>query len=164
MTSILKVSEIQDVTNSNTALTIDSAGRVSEANRVIFFAIHNTSATYNNAKVTNWDTKVDTASGWDSGNSRYVAPTAGTYRVFVNLLCATGGSYTGDLRAYKNGVDIHRLAYAGPANGDWVPCVGEYIFTLAQNDYLEIYNASSTGQFYGSNSTSASALIIEKIA
>ena len=29
MTSILKVTEIQDPTNSNTALTIDSAGRVS---------------------------------------------------------------------------------------------------------------------------------------
>ena len=29
MTSILKVTEIQDPTNSNTALTIDSSGRVS---------------------------------------------------------------------------------------------------------------------------------------
>lgn len=38
MTSILKVSEIQDPTNSNTALTIDSAGRVFTPEKVAFMA------------------------------------------------------------------------------------------------------------------------------
>ena len=55
MSSILKVSEIQDPTNGNTALTIDSSGRVFTPTRPALFAQGNSEAnvTYaNNADVT----------------------------------------------------------------------------------------------------------------
>lgn len=45
MTSILKVSEIQDPTNSNTALTIDSSGRVTMANKPFVSAAWDGSST-----------------------------------------------------------------------------------------------------------------------
>ena len=48
MSSILKVSEIQDPTNGNSALTVDSSGRVLTPQRVHFYA----SASEGNVDVT----------------------------------------------------------------------------------------------------------------
>ena len=46
MTSILKVTEIQDPTNSNTALTIDSSGRVSTPVKPFAFVSFPNTGTY----------------------------------------------------------------------------------------------------------------------
>ena len=85
MTSILKVSEIQDPTNGNTALTVDSSGYTFL--KLPHFLIRNTSAqniltsTYVRAEFN--DTVLDTHSFADLTNNKIVfnATTAGVYQV-----------------------------------------------------------------------------------
>ena len=58
MTSILKVSEIQDPTNGNTALTIDSSGRILTPNRPMVSyrsANNNYTSSEKRTKMTGWD-------------------------------------------------------------------------------------------------------------
>ena len=55
MTSILKVSEIQDPANNNSALTIDSTGRVKTPARPFIQLFRNANASYAaNALITDW--------------------------------------------------------------------------------------------------------------
>ena len=64
MTSILKVSEIQDPTNSNTALEIDSSGRVGFSNLILVQAYKTTTQT--SAGIMIWNNEViDTANAYD---------------------------------------------------------------------------------------------------
>ena len=81
MTSILKVSEIQDPTNSNTALTIDSAGIITNSVPVGFSAklqanqsgILNT--TYTKIEMTSTGAyDFDTHNGWSNTNYYYTVP------------------------------------------------------------------------------------------
>ena len=82
MTSILKVTEIQDPTNSNTALTIGSNGLVRP--KAVAFQVEatNTDQSYTAsayAKIT-WETvTLDTGSYWNTTNNRYTPQVAGWY-------------------------------------------------------------------------------------
>tara|TARA_A100001388_G_scaffold134164_1_gene99380 strand:+ start:1422 stop:1961 length:540 start_codon:yes stop_codon:yes gene_type:complete len=86
MTSILKVSEIQDPTNSNTALTINSNGLVTPK-AVASPAAFQVNATDTDqsytasafAKITWENVLLDTGSYWDSSNHRYTPQVAGWY-------------------------------------------------------------------------------------
>ena len=90
MTSILKVTEIQDPTNSNTALTIDSAGRVSRP--VIPFAFvgfPNTNsyvAQTANTIVTFSHAFVNDGNHYDTSTYKFTCPVAGLYRVELSTL------------------------------------------------------------------------------
>ena len=87
MTSILKVSSIQDPTNSNTALSIDASGIVTTPARPAFY-IRKTGAayTYGTSPIP-WDDVVfDTANAWNSSSYRYECPVAGLYWVNICLL------------------------------------------------------------------------------
>ena len=66
MTSILKVSEIQDPTNGNSALTVDTSGRIFTPARPLFMAPGNASG-YQNTSASNtiisaWNTSDSTIS------------------------------------------------------------------------------------------------------
>ena len=101
MTSILKVSEIQDPTNSNTALEIDSSGRVATPQRVRFHAYLNANTT---TTATGWEKFSDSAffgnnfdqilynvgNGYDSSTTTFTAPVDGLYCFTVKV--ATNGS------------------------------------------------------------------------
>tara|TARA_Y100000766_G_scaffold284699_1_gene304237 strand:+ start:685 stop:1179 length:495 start_codon:yes stop_codon:yes gene_type:complete len=90
MTSVLKVTEIQDPTNSNTALTIDSSGRVSRP--VIPFAFVGFPGTDSyvaqtaNAVVTFSHAFVNDGNHYDTSTYKFTCPVAGLYRIEVSTL------------------------------------------------------------------------------
>ena len=81
MTSILKVSEIQDPTNSNTALTIDSSGRVLMPQKPAFHLrwSANQSATATGYQRLNFDEEVFDIGSNVSG-AVFTAPVSGVYQ------------------------------------------------------------------------------------
>ena len=93
MTSILKVSEIQDPTNSNSALTIDSTGRILTPARPAF-RVHGTASVWNNLNpsgtIVSQLTTVEynIGSHYDTSSYEFTAPIAGLYhfsgRLYVN--------------------------------------------------------------------------------
>ena len=87
MTSILKVSEIQDPTNSNTALTIDSAGRILQPAKPVFSASKTAAqneTTANTWVAINWDS-VDVNVGNCYSANVFTAPVAGNYFLSYNI-------------------------------------------------------------------------------
>ena len=91
MTSILKVTEIQDPTNSNTALTIDSAGRVSTPVKPFAFVGFPGTDSYvalqtANTIVTFSHAFVNDGNHYDTSTYKFTCPVAGLYRVEVSTL------------------------------------------------------------------------------
>ncbi len=87
MTSILKVSEIQDPTNSNTALTIDSSGRILQPAKPVFSVSKTTNqfeTTANDWVAINWDS-VDVNVGNCYSANVFTAPVAGNYFLSYNI-------------------------------------------------------------------------------
>ena len=80
MASILKVNTIQDATNSNTALSIDSSGRVLQPTTPVFWAYSNTNnvSTANTAIVFNL-TDLNNGNHYSTSTGRFTAPIAGLY-------------------------------------------------------------------------------------
>jgi len=113
MTSILKVSTLKDPTNSNTALSIDTSGRVTTPARPAF-RVHGTSTTWTNF-VSNTKLSLLTSVDYNIGNyynttdHEFVAPIDGLYhffgRLYVNNTTSTSdffisiddGSFDGSL-------------------------------------------------------------------
>jgi len=95
MTSILKVSKIQDPTNSNTALSIDTSGRITTPARPAFSVIQiETSGTAAQTGQYTFNT-VDTNVGscWSTSNNRFEAPIDGVYHfAFCGLGCNSAAS------------------------------------------------------------------------
>ena len=80
MTSILKVSEIQDPTNSNTALTIDSSGNVTFSNKINLATIPSVFAQGGNNASKSVETG-DRIGATDDGQAAF--KTDGTQRSFI---------------------------------------------------------------------------------
>jgi len=94
MTSILKVSEIQDPTNGNSALTIDSSGRIFTPARPMFQVVKtgtDQSVTNGVATKIDWTTAITDVGGHFSiANNEYTIPVSGMY----NIQCCLRGSGT----------------------------------------------------------------------
>ena len=95
MTSILKVTEIQDPTNSNTALTIDSSGRVLKS--VIPYAFVNFANTGSYVSksadsILDFSVAVENdGNHYNTSTYKFVCPVAGLYKVEVSTLTQTNG-------------------------------------------------------------------------
>jgi len=86
MASILKVNTIQDATNSNTALSVDSSGRV-QLPQLVHFHGNRVGLTKGELGA-NIDYNVvrDTNSAWNSSNKQYTIPITGVYQMsFTNI-------------------------------------------------------------------------------
>ena len=110
MTSILKVSEIQDPTNSNTALTIDSSGRILQPAKPAFLAYPsaNFNTTVGQRNVANESTLIyasvhyNYGSHYNTSTGRFVAPVTGLYHFWSNMAMNTNSN----TYAYMN-AEIH---------------------------------------------------------
>ena len=90
MASIIKVNTIQDATNSNTALSVDSSGMVQLPQLVHFHGNRVGLSDEERSGVVNYNVVRDSHSGWNSSNHQYTIPVAGVYHVGFNNLGHTG--------------------------------------------------------------------------
>jgi hypothetical protein len=145
MTSILKVSEIQDPTNSNTALTINSSGIVTPKVPVLSIGAWSGTQSISSGVWTgiDWSThatvQADNTSTWDSANERWQPNVAGYY--FCTLITASG---SGTIRAVgarltKNGsVYAENVIWlASESYGDDLTCTTQALIPMnGTTDYL----------------------------
>ncbi len=117
MTSILKVSEIQDPTNGNSALTVDTAGRVLMPARPAFRA-HKTNAAVSgpNDYIPNV-APLNLGGHYSTTTGRFTCPIAGVYVFYANVLTMTN-QIENDLGLYVNNTDsANRLVRSRVDNG-----------------------------------------------
>ena len=176
---ILKVSNIQTSSGSGTitlgqsgeTVTIDSGAtqtNIGGANTPNFFVQSNGSAQTlgpsSHTKFVNWATpSIDTASNWDSTNSRYTFDSAGKYLVQASLyynIAAFDKRLQTSVR--KNGsAHILSTVSSGKNNSANVAYMNEY----AVSDYLEIfgYQDQSSGSINMGTEAVMTWLCITKI-
>ncbi len=146
MSSILKVSSIQDPTNSNTALSIDTSGRVTTparpAFRVKFDA--NTSAIniVNNTEV-DWNTHgsvdFDIGSHFDLANNKYVVPVTGLYQVNAQVAIQSAEASTGVYLYFNiNGTNTYMGSLDDPQGGGYATSTYSSLLSFSANDELSI--------------------------
>ena len=146
MTSILKVSEIQDPTNSNTALEIDTSGRVTMPARPAFRVKFDSDANpINVSQITevDWNTygsvDFDIGSNFDLTNNKYVVPVTGLYQVNIQVATASVEASTGVyLYLGVNGANLYMGALDDPQGGGF--CTSRYsgLFSFSANDELNV--------------------------
>ena len=89
MTSVLKVTEIQDPTNSNSALTINSSGYVILSNPVSFLAYGMSSNTSSGALVFT-NVQHNLGNCYSTSTGKFTTPVKGLYSFGGNVLRNTG--------------------------------------------------------------------------
>ena len=157
MSSILKVSEIQDPTNGNSALTVNSSGYMTTPNRPAFWVGMATTPAAANSAVIKFDTvKKDDFNLYSTSTGRFTAPISGWYQFTFTLL------YQG-VATTDDGIHTHlRVNGASDTNtwlfdradgqdangysgyGGYLNSKGSVGIYLDANDYVEIYY-SATG-------------------
>ena len=152
MTSILKVSEIQDPTNSNTALTIDTSGRVSTPVKPFAFVGFPGTDSYvaqsANTVVTFSHAFVNDGNHYDTSTYKFTCPVAGLYRIEISTLSEldtqtaawsfirqTGGTTTAVGRIYTR--------YRALAGSMTIKCSANDKLYLTQNTNNDYYQTTS---------------------
>ena len=103
MTSILKVTEIQDPTNSNSALTIDSTGRVFEPAKPFIQLFRNVSASYSiNAIITGFRVNDSRGITYNDTTGKIIVPVGGLYMIGIHAIQST----TAGIMLVIEGTDI----------------------------------------------------------
>ena len=143
--STLKVGTIQAHANGNTALVIDSSGRVTQPAKPAFRAEKRASnQTYSGGqpKVTFEHETFDIGSNYDTSNSRFVAPVSGVY-FFQSILRFVADNQTldyGKLMLFING-SINSDLFQYNVRTDYMQnshVNGSCLVQLNANDYAEI--------------------------
>ena len=145
MTSVLKVTEIQDPTNSNSALTIDSSGRVLQPALPRFSARDGATQTATGPAVMQFTaTDVNVGNCFSTSTYRFTAPIAGDYYLFYTAM-SNGANY---LRTQfrKNGNTFIGTEMFNE-NETYARTSHAMIATLAASDYVEvIYDTQGNDQ------------------
>ena len=138
MASILKVNTIQDATNSNTAMTIDSSGRVLTPTRPHCFVVFDETATGGYQSVASGavlpfaSAKINVGGGtYDSSNYRYTVPVTGMYQVTFN--CILDGVNTLSLFLRVDGSIVHYWYNADARHMTWT-----YLHEVNSGSYFDI--------------------------
>jgi len=168
MTSILKVSEIQDPTNSNTALTIDSAGRVSMgSSRPVLSAqgnVGNNVVYADSADITFATSGVNFGEFAQGGmslvsNTRFTVPVTGLYyfsaSVYVNDSNTSCRLQLAINNSFNPTTTIAGLVQSGDAASRTMTLT--HVLNLTANDYVTVRNASGGSRtiYNGANHTYA---------
>ena len=153
MASILKVNTIQDATNSNTAISVDSSGRVTTPTRPGFSAHLSADVSYGTAdayqKLTFDATKYNIGTNYSTSTGKFTAPVAGLY--YMSTVVYIYSVPVAEFKYYINGTSTYRFATNSKGDGNVNPngAVGSALVQLSANDYVEVYvAATATGTIY----------------
>ena len=149
--STLKVGTIQDHANSNTAISIDSSGRVTLPQRVAFMGKKGDVQTLSANASSNITFDVTDLAHASWNGTTFTAPVAGLYRLFINGHKQTADSNPMELAIYVNGSVIESAYILGTTNvRPRASC--ESLTVLAVNDAVtfrilqgDVYAGSSGG-------------------
>jgi len=165
MSSILKVSEIQDPTNGNTALTVDSSGRVSMPQipmlqAVPMFQVHASGNQYVSDNHTiQFDTEeIDVGGNFNTSTYTFTAPVNGYYHmnahIYVDVDSGTdalikyqvnGSDYTG----INIGSSIYSYAYNNAGGAAHEPLELPLIMKLSADDAVTVaIQTGGTAAYY----------------
>lgn len=149
MSSILKVSTLQDPTNSNTAISIDSSGHVLTPKRIHVRAKGANTQVYVNQNigdglpmtVIDEDGDGNASSYYNTSTGLFTAPVAGVYFAAFTVLTQT--SQNGDFQLRKNGSVYQRFYHT--AQRGWH---GSTTVLLEANDTLKFVQATDAADVY----------------
>lgn len=143
MTSILKVTEIQDPTNGNKAIEIDSSGNITTAGYIkraknCAFRVNTPTAASAVANGTLcWvNEDIDTDNCFTPSNGRFIAPVDGIY-YFATHILINEANY-GVLNFNKNG-SIVAEAQAHGSSSNYDSVVGSVVVEMDAGDRFELY-------------------------
>ena len=157
MASILKVNTIQDATNSNTAMTIDSNGRVSLPNRIAGGFRHSVSQTISNTTSTVVQLNTTMFSDGvtlDTSNYRVTVPVDGIY-IVLGSVGYQGGADQAHCGIYLNSGATDESKGSPDAwvqEGDYANSSAQVIvqnhkiLSLTANDYLQLAAYHNSGE------------------
>ena len=148
--STLKVGTIQDHANGNTAISITSAGIVTQPNKIIFKAYRSTGQSIGSGgavKVTLNQTQFNIGNCYATGTGRFTPTVAGYYNITWQ---ARVDSSTPDFclaRIYKNGsmYSDSRASESNAANSYPSAVNNSIIHMNGSGDYLEFYTYHNVG-------------------
>ena len=153
--STLKVGTIQDHSNSNTAISIDSSGRVTLPQRVAFMG-KKTDTSQLESSTSNVSFNVTDLAHASWNGTTFTAPVAGLYRVFFNGHRQGTGTAALELGIHKNGSMIES-AYTLGASGTRPRASVEALLVLAVNDAITF--RVTQGNVYAGGDTTSSGLM-----
>ena len=158
MASILKVNTIQDATNSTTAMTIDSSGRVTRS--VIPRWKARTGPSTSAGYFGGTDTSTigarevsDPLSNYDASTRKYTVPITGSYFIFAQALHYS--STNGSIRLRVNGSQVQNLVgytYSEGSVGSGTVKWSSYA-DLTVNDAIDI-QCTGTNAWYSNGDDS----------
>ena len=157
MTSTLKVSEIQDPTNSNTALTIDSSGNITTSGFVNQNKVYLCSAAWDGSSTSSYFSGYDMFTAYETADHNFASGAKKIqYNNDYNILATSTGIVTipadgvwlltGDYTSTSGTVqrNIGNLWINDVYWGEWCEAYGSYddvsttrILKLSQNDTLK---------------------------
>jgi len=163
MASILKVNTIQDATNSTTAMSIDSSGRVTTSARPAFSALNTSSLTISGLTALYFNTATfNIGNHFELSSGNFTAPVDGIYLfTFKTLLYNMGTGEYFDFYPYINGVQKQRFELSGNGGGHTQFDYSELV-QLNANDVFKLYGSDrSAGSFamYGNENRFTGCLI-----
>ena len=149
MASILKVNTIQDATNSNTAMNIDSSGRVLTPTRPSFFVVKDSSQTSGSSdEQVTWDT-VQLDVGNNFASNVFTVPVTGVY--FISCMWLSfDDNHQLDVAIRVNSTIAIRSRNAGGTGHETTTAT--LIRSLTANDTVEVRILSNGRTMYGSSS------------
>ena len=164
--STLKVGTIQDHTNSNTAISIDNAGRVTMPNQPYFESEMTGNGSYvsrsGGTALPFNSTRVNNGGHFDTTNYRFTAPVAGRY-LFTFGGITNQANPTGRMMFYVNGQAStdgmrHGINGSNTAGGGGTNAVAT--IQLSVNDYVDVRSQSGSTNFYESSHSSFTGILL----
>lgn len=163
MSSILKVSEIQDPTNGNTALDIDSSGRVNHPQNPRLHVQGNNGNYVSTSPIPFGNKIIDTAGGWNSSTNTYTVQLAGTYLVMLDLgiVLTNGTNAVAYPRIVYNGSNDAYTYIQSSTGAQYHGATLHRMFDCSLNDTFQITFNNTNGTYYnGANECGLSIYMI----
>tara|TARA_Y100001972_G_scaffold9180_1_gene9634 strand:+ start:109 stop:597 length:489 start_codon:yes stop_codon:yes gene_type:complete len=149
MASILKVNTIQDATNSNTAISVDSSGRMTTPAVPAFHCTKTSSQTASSDDETVLFQQIDFDNGSNFANNTFTVPIAGIYFFSFKWL-SINDTNQHDLNLCVNGTAVSRSRNDKSASSAHATITINYLASLSVNDAVTCQIDQNGKKVYGS--------------